>query len=358
MSAAILRPVSHANADSVLADARTQRLRAGRLALAVGVLVFGGKLLGYALTGSTAVFSDAMESVVNVAAGGVLLLSLIVAARPADRDHPYGHGKVEYFSAGLEGAFLLVAAGWVVFEAAHALAVGHVVHSLDVGLACVVAASAANAALGSYLVRVGERTRSAALVADGRHVLTDVWTTAGVVVGLGAVALTDLHVLDPLVAIAVGLHILRQAVALMRESVRGLMDEADETLLAAVAAAMEAQREDSWIDVHGLRCRRVGAAVHTDLHLVVPRYFEVERLHRVHDAVAGAIGAAVGHDSETVVHYDPCRPHDCPHCAMAECPVRESPLTLRYRLTLQRATRSDQVAEAASPQPRPAAGGG
>jgi cation diffusion facilitator family transporter len=318
-----------------------ERVRAGGVSLAVGVLVFTGKLAAWWATGSTAVLSDALESVVNVVAASLLLYSLVVAARPADRDHPYGHGKVEYFSAGVEGALIAVAALLIGSEAVQALLAGPRVRNLDVGLAIVALLTGLNALLGSYLVRTGRRLRSVALVADGQHVLTDVWTSLGVILGLAAVRVTGWVVLDPLVAIAVAANILRTGWKLLRGAVGGLMDEADQDLLGRVAAALEKEREPWWIDVHGLRTFGSGALRHTDLHLAVPRYFDAERLHRIHERVRNVVLGATAMPGDVLVHFDPCQPFHCPICTMPDCPVRAAPFARRPPISARAAVRED-----------------
>ena len=269
-------------------NAHAERLRAGRVSAGAAVLVLGTKVLAYVLTGSSAIFSDAMESVVNVAAAALLVWSLVVAARPADQDHPYGHGKVEFFTAGLEGSLILAAAVMIAIQAVRQLFTGEAPQQLPLGIAFLVGASVLNGALGVYLVRVGRRTESLALQADGRHVLADVWTSAGVITGLGVVAFTGIAVLDPLIALAVAAWVTREGATLVREAVRGLMDEADLELLDELATALEEERRPEWIDVHGMRAWRSGAEVHADFHLVVPRYFDAERLHAVHETSSGA----------------------------------------------------------------------
>ena len=327
------------------------RVRAGRLSLLVGGLVFSGKLAVYELTGSTAVFSDAMESVVNVAAGALLLYSLVIASRPADRDHPYGHGKVEFFSAGVEGALIAMAAGLILFQATRELILGPELRRLDVGAAGIALLTAVNALLGLHLIRVGRRTRSDALVADGHHLLTDVLTSVAVVVGLIAVQLTGLVVLDPLIAIAVALNILRVGWRLLRGAVGGLMDEADESLLAPVCSALDARRESWWIDIHSLRTWRSGAIQHTDLHVAVPRYFDADRLHRINHEVSEVILGATGHPGDVIIHFDPCRPRQCASCAVEECPVREKEFQGLEAITLERAVRGDERLETGEPLP-------
>jgi cation diffusion facilitator family transporter len=315
------------------------RRRAGWLSLGVGVAVFAGKLAAWVLTGSTAVLSDALESVVNVVAAVLLVFSLRVAARPADRDHPYGHGKVEFFSAGIEGTLIFSAALLILVEAGRSLWLGPTVRSLDKGLLLIALFSALNGALGLHLVRTGRRTGSVALVADGSHVLTDVWTSAGVLVGLALVWVTGWVVLDPLVAILVALNVLRQGGKLMRESVRGLMDAAPLTVLEQLTRALEARREDAWIDVHGMRGWRSGNFLHVDFHLVVPRYFDVARTHGIHDVVERALRQAVGPMGDVIVHFDPCVPKLCASCAMPDCPVRGAAFEKRLAWSAARATR-------------------
>ena len=329
--------------------AQRERIRAGRLALLAGGGIFAGKVAAFAVTGSSAVFSDAMESVVNVVAAGLLLYSLVVAARPPDPGHPYGHGKVEFFSAGVEGALIVLAALAILVEAVGELWRGPELRRLDAGLATLVLLSAANGWLGFHLVGAGRRTGSTALVADGRHVLTDVWTSVGVVAGLAAVRLTGWVVLDPLVAIAVAGNVLRTGFGLAREAVGGLMDEAPEDLLAALAATLDARREPSWIDAHSLRAWRSGHFTHVDLHLVVPRFLDVDRIHEIDGRVDRVISEALDGPSEVIVHFDPCRPRLCPSCERTDCPIRESGFQARLPLSRERATRVDESLETGAP---------
>jgi len=322
-----------------------ERLAAGRLSLAIGVLVFAGKVLAWILTGSVAVFSDAMESIVNVVAALLLVWSLRMAAQPADRDHPYGHGKAEFLSAGVEGALIMVAAVLIGVQALRSLVVGAAPQRLDAGIALVAGASLVNGGLGVHLLRTGRRTRSLALSADGRHILTDVWTSGGILVGLLAVELTGIAWLDPAVALAVAANIVREGWKLVSRAVGGLLDEADEALLETLAAALEASRPPEWIDVHGLRAWRSGAEAHVDLHLVVPRYFDADRLHHVQEDVEARLQHAAEMPAEAVVHFDPCRPHECPRCAMPACPVRAAPLQARRAIDAGHATRADADVE-------------
>lgn len=324
-----------------------ERLRAGRLALGVGVAVFGGKLLAYAVTGSNAIFADAMESTVNVVAAAMLLFALILAAKPPDRDHPYGHGRVEFLSAALEGTAITVAALLIIASSVRDLLAGPEVQNLDVGLGLTVAFTLVNLLLGRHLVRVGERTRSMALVADGRHILTDVWTSGGVVAGLGVVRLTGWVWADPIVAIVLAVNVVREGWVLLRHAVGGLMDQVDEETLDQVVRVLDAERGDALIDAHGLRSWRSGARRHVDLHVAVPRYFDVERIHGIHDRIEAALFLGESQPGDVVVHFDPCDDALCAHCRMADCPIRKARFEEAFVFDRERLTREDVASHGA-----------
>jgi len=327
-------------------DEQAERQRAGRLSLGVGIAVFGGKLLAYLLTGSNAIFADAMESTVNIVGAGMLVFSLALAAKPPDRDHPYGHGRVEFLSAALEGTAITVAALLILASSVRDLIVGPALQSLDVGMGLTVAFTLMNALLGRHLVAVGERTRSLALVADGRHILTDVWTSAGVVAGLLIVRFTGWLWADPLIAIVLALNVVREGLLLLRAAVGGLMDQVDEASVDEIANQLESIRAnptpgDALIDAHSLRSWRSGARRHVDLHVTVPRYFDVTRLHAIHDAIDQALFGRDPEQGDVVVHFDPCEAGHCKGCRMAGCPVRAAEFVGREGFTRERLMRED-----------------
>jgi cation diffusion facilitator family transporter len=318
-----------------------QKRLAACVSLAGGLLVLALKGGAFFATGSSAILSDALESTVNLIAAGLLLWSIALAARPADPTHPYGHGKAELFSAAAEGAMIAVAAATILLQAGRALWVGPELRQLDLGLALICGAAVINAALGLYLVAVGRRTESLALVADGRHVLSDVWTSAGVLVGLLAARVSGWLWLDPLTAIAVAAHLAYVAAAITWRAAQGLMDSAERATLERIADALEESRRPGWVDVHSLRAWRSGDLHHVDLHLVAPRFLSVEELHRISEALESSVLERAGLGGEVIVHFDPCRPRDCASCAFPECPVRSQPFAKRERFTPERATRED-----------------
>lgn len=283
--------------------------RAARWSVAVGVAVLSLKLGAWALTGSVALLSDALESVVNVVAAVTMLAALRVARRPADADHPFGHGKAEYLSAFFEGALIAVAAVITVASAWGRLWSPAPVSRVGVGVAVSALASLANGALGMYLLRVSRRTRSLALEADGHHVLADVYTSAGVILGVTLARLTGWWRLDPLVAMAVAANILWVGWRLVRRSVGALLDElADPEEALALERSLDAvARELGARGVSGLRLRWQGPGAHADLRLRVDPAMTVGDAHALCDALeakARALDARV----ELVVHVEPDAP--------------------------------------------------
>jgi cation diffusion facilitator family transporter len=310
------------------------RLRAGLISLGVGALLLGAKFWAYLLTDSTAVLSDALESIVNVLAAAFALGGLVFAGRPADRSHPYGHGKIEFFSAGFEGGLIAFAAVMILWESFHALLHGVQVRNLDVGLAIVVGAGVANLLLGLFLVRTGRRTSSLTLVADGQHVLSDAWTSAGIVVGLLLVRLTGLTWLDPLVAMLVALNLLVTGVKLVRYAAGGLLDEEDAVLLGRLVQALDPRMKGGVIGVHNLRAIRSGRFHHVEAHISVPEFWSVERAHDATEAVADAVIAELGLEGRILFHADPCRRAWCAGCDVPDCAVRREPFVARRPLSV------------------------
>jgi cation diffusion facilitator family transporter len=321
------------------------RLRAAALSLVVGTLLLGLKYLAYQLTGSTAILSDALESIVNVVAAMFALGGLAIAARPADRNHPYGHGKIEFLTAAFEGGLIAFAAVLILKEAGEALLFGHEVRQINFGILITIGAGLANAALGWFLLRVGRAYHSLTLVADGTHVLADFWTSVATAVGLGLVSLTGLTWLDALVAALVGLHLVWTGLALVRHAAGGLLDEEDVPLLQRVVAAINANLVPGVIHVHFLRAIRAGRFTHVDAHFVVPEFWTVEQAHEFGNDFERRIVRALGAEGEIAFHIDPCHRQFCPRCDVAPCPIRRAPFTARSWITLDEAVRPDPLGQ-------------
>jgi cation diffusion facilitator family transporter len=277
------------HSDSAAETERTRR-RAMTASLLVSVLMLAGKLTAAMLTGSTAIYSDAAESVIHLFATGFAGFSLWYAATPPDPEHPYGHGKVAYFASAVEGALILLAAAGIGWMAVQDLRTGHELQQLDVGLYVLAALTGLNLALGWYLVRTGRRTNSLVLVSNGQHVLTDMWTSLGVIVGVGLVWLTGIQWLDPAVGLLVAANILWTATGLLRRSVYGLLDEADPDATTALLSELRtAAEEDLIAGFHQVRHRQSGDQVWVEYHLMFPGDMPIHeahaRSHRVEDRV-------------------------------------------------------------------------
>lgn len=317
------------------------RVRAGIVSLVVGTVLLGAKYFAYRLTGSTAILSDALESIVNVIAALFAIGGLVVARWPADRSHPYGHGKIEFFSAAFEGGLIAFAALTIIYQGSLALASGLQMRSLNVGVLITLAAGFANAGLGTYLIRTGKRHHSLTLVADGRHVMSDFITSLGVAVGLGLVMITGHWWLDPVVAIVVGLNLTWTGVGLVREAANGLLDAEDPRLLERLVDAINANLAPGIIRVHYLRAIRSGRFTHVDAHLVVPEFWTVEEAHDVGDAFEQRVFNAMPIDGEIVFHVDPCHRMFCSLCNVEQCPIRAAPFEHRPPISLDEAVKPD-----------------
>jgi cation diffusion facilitator family transporter len=321
--------------------AEPARMRAMAVSLVVSVALLAAKYEAYRLTGSTAILSDALESIVNVVAAVFALGGLVFAGRPADRNHPYGHGKIEFFSAAFEGGLIAFAAVLIVYEVVLALLRGPEIRALDVGVAIVLGAGVVNLLLGWYLVRTGRRYDSLTLVADGRHVLADFYTSAGIVVGLLLVRFTGIGWLDPLVAAVVALNLLWTGFRLVRQAAGGLLDEEDTALLGRLLDVLESRLGQGVIRVHHLRAIRAGRFHHVDAHLVVPEFWTVEASHELAEDLAEGVIKEMGVEGEMTLHTDPCHRVYCAMCDLDVCPVRRAPFGGRPRLTLEEAVQPD-----------------
>ncbi len=322
---------------------KRMRLRAGLTSLVVGSLLLGVKFFAYWHTGSAAIYSDALESIANVVAAMFALGGLSFAARPADREHPYGHGKIEYFSAVFEGGLISFAAALILWYAIEDLIAGPRIGAVDLGLLLTVAAGVVNLLLGWFLVSTGKKANSLTLVADGEHVISDFKTSVGVVLGLILVRLTGLAWLDPAAALLVAVNLAWTGIKLVRHAAGGLLDEEDTELLSRVVAACEATRVAGVIRIHRLRAIRFGRDTHADAHLIVPEFWTVEEAHEFVEDYERRVMEQPGIEGDIVFHTDPCHRRLCTVCDVADCPVRREPFRSWPALTVDEATLTDEA---------------
>jgi len=286
--------------------ARPSVARIASVSIAVALAVMAMKYIAYLKTGSVALYSDALESIVNVITAIVAVVAIRISDRPADRQHQFGHHKAEYFSAVVEGALIIVAALLILNEAFHTLLYPRPLRQPAQGLLISALASVLNGAWAWYLVTRGRRWRSPALAADGWHLFTDVLTSAGVIIGLVLATLTGLTVLDPLLAAAVAVHILWIGWTLMQGSASGLMDEAVDADVAAEIRRIITESAVGALQVHDIRTRVAGPVTFIEFHLVVPGSMSVEASHAICDRIEEALEASID-GANVVIHVEPER---------------------------------------------------
>ena len=301
----------------------TKKVAGGLLYLMVSAFLLGLKFWAYHLTGSEAVFSDAMESIVNVLAASLSLGMLFIASKPADSDHPYGHGKFEFFSAIFEGGLITFAAAMILVESVHALVEPTPIHHLDKGIYIIAFTGVANLFLGIYLLLLGKRGHSHGLTASGKHVISDFITTAAVVIGLVVVKYTNLPWLDPVIAMAVAIHLGYVGAKVAWESMGALVDREDKTLLTVLQKTFT----DNWfagiIRIHHTRIMRSGNYHHIDAHVVLPEFWDVKTAHAETNRFEHKVIDQYPHEGEIHFHMDPCRRAYCKVCDVENCPVRQ-----------------------------------
>ena len=289
------------------------RVRAALVSVAVSLILLALKFAAYLLTDSAAILSDAAESVVNVLAANIALISLVIASRPPDEGHQYGHGKAEYVSSASEGAMIFLAGAVVIGNAVRRLARPLPLEYLPAGVVLVALAAAVNYLVARWLLQISRRQDSAALEADARHLFADVTTSVAVIVGLGVQLSTDLLWVDPVVGILVGGHIIRMGWQVYQSSLAGLMDTRLPEDEEAEVRHILADHADEIVEYHALRTRKAGRDRFMDLHLVLHRTMPVGQAHTLCDDLEAHIREALPH-TDITIHVEPC-PVSCARCA-------------------------------------------
>jgi cation diffusion facilitator family transporter len=291
----------------------------------VSILLLVLKFLAYHLTHSVSVLTDALESIVNVAAALIGLYSLYISAKPKDFNHPYGHGKAEYISAAIEGTLVLAAGTLVIYKSIKSLLAPVSLTSIDVGIYLIGATAVINWLFGYFTLKQGKRNASVALAASGRHLQTDSYSTFAIIAGLILIAATGYHWIDPIAAIIFGLFIIYTGSKIIRQSLAGIMDEADMSLLKKMVEVLNKNRHDNWVDLHNLRVIKYGNILHVDCHLTVPWYLNVKQAHDEVDELDSLIRKDFGDALELFVHSDGCQYYQCHICDKKACHVRQHP---------------------------------
>lgn len=310
--------------------------------LMVGCLLGIAKFTAYFITHSNSIFSDALESIVNIIAGGFALYSLYLSALPRDENHPYGHGKVEFISSSIEGSMIAISGITVMLKAIYGLFNPAPIHQLDIGIIIITAAGLFNYMLGLLTQSRAKKINSPALMASATHLKTDGYTSLGLIAGLGLLYFTKLNWIDQAVALIFSIVILYQGLKILRASVAGIMDETDEWFLRQIVEALNKQRKDEWIDIHNFRVIKYGASVHIDAHLTLPWYYNNIEIHHEVKELNKVINQFNETDVEMFVHTDPCEPWSCSICSLKNCSERKNAFVNRIQWTLENVSKDQK----------------
>ena len=308
---------------------RQENLLVQKVVVAVAVLLFAVKLIAWFMTRSVSILTDALESTANVTAGFIGLFSLYIAAQPRDHNHPYGHGKAEFLSSGVEGALIILAGLLIIYKSIYSIIYPQVIHQLDYGIILIASTAVINYIVGYISISKGKKNNSMALVASGKHLQTDTYSTIGIVAGLILIYFTKIYWLDSAVALIFSFIIMFTGYRIMRKSIAGIMDEADSDLLKKLVNILNLNRRDNWIDLHNLRVIKYGGQLHIDCHLTVPWYINIRDAHEEVEQLGILIKRNFGDAVEFFVHSDGCLFTQCNICNKHDCPVRQKPFEKR-----------------------------
>jgi cation diffusion facilitator family transporter len=305
------------------------KIKTMKLVLTTSFILMVLKFFAYFITNSSAILTDAIESIVNIFAGSFALYSLYYAAKPKDEDHPYGHGKIEFLSTGVEGGMVTLAGAAMFIKGVFAFFNPHELQNLDIGLGISVFSGIVNYLLARLLINKGTKFHSTTLIADGKHLLTDTWSSVGLVIGLIIIYFTHLFWIDSLITVGLGAVIVYTGINLVKESIFNLLDKADYVKIEHLISVLNSKRNPSWIDIHNLRVVKYGSVVHVDCHMTLPWYYTLEESHKEVDDLDKLATTEFSHEIEFFIHADPCLPKSCSICEMKDCKVRKNDFVKR-----------------------------
>ena len=308
-----------------MTDIGKQNLKIQTVIAIIGTVLFVMKIIAWRMTHSVSILTDALESIINVVAGFIGVYSIYYANQPKDMNHPYGHGKAEFLSAGIEGTLICLAGLGIIYQAAVNLIHPPVIVQIDIGIVLVSVTAIVNYALGYVAAKTGEKNNSATLIASGKHLQTDTYSTIGIVVGLGLMLATGYQWIDSITALIFGGIVVITSLRILRGSVAGMMDEADHDLIKEIVAFINDHRRENWIDLHNLRIIKYGSVLHFDMHLTLPWYLNIREAHTEQEILAQLLRQKYGAQVEVFAHIDACQEFSCRLCTKEKCQVRQHP---------------------------------
>ena len=313
------------------------KLKVQKRIVLVSFVILIAKFIAYYVTHSVGVLTDALESIVNVVAGAVSLYSLHLAMQPQDRNHPFGHGKIELISASSEGILIIIAGIMIIYEAVKRLLFPVEIQKLDIGIYIIAFSGVINYLLGTYSIRTGKKHNSVALVAGGKHLHSDTYSTIGLVIGLLALFFTKISWIDSALALLFGGIIIFTGISILRQTITGLVDHADEQLLGEMVTVLNENRQPEWIDIHNTKIIKSGNYLYIDCDLTVPWYYTVEAGHNLGSQLKDVLNQKYGNRIQLTIHIDPCnitQTCKCEKCMLVKCPHRQKPFTRQQNMDI------------------------
>lgn len=308
----------------------------------ISFVILCGKFAAFYITNSVGILTDAVESIVNVAAGLISWYSLRWASKPKDREHPFGHGKMELVSASIEGLLISIAGAMIVFEGAQRLFTPSHVDQIDIGIVVVAVAGAINFLMGWYSVRIGKKYHSMALIAGGKHLQSDTYSSIGLVAGLLLLFFTGIVWIDSALALIFGSVIIITGVSILRKTVANLLDKADTEVLEGMAQSIKEHRQPCWIDVHNTKAIKYGSYLYIDCDLTLPWYYNIVESHDACEKLKETLSSKFSDKVLVSIHSDPCAMKHCEHCEMSDCTSRRHPFVALEKITISNIIQSDE----------------
>lgn len=310
--------------------------------VSISLLILCGKFMAFYITNSVGILTDAMESIVNVVAGFISLYSLRWAAKPKDKEHPFGHGKMELISASIEGLLISIAGGMIVYEGIQRLFLPAVIEKLDIGIIVVAAAGLLNYIMGWYSVRMGKKYNSMALVAGGKHLQSDTYSSIGLVAGLLLLFYTGIVWIDSALALIFGAVIVITGLSILKKTVANLLDKADNEVLDNIAQTIKENREPDWIDIHNTKIIKYGSYLYIDCDLTLPWFYNIMESHQACDNLKKTLISKFSDKIQVSIHSDPCKMKHCEHCEIENCGSRKTPFVALENINISNIVQSDE----------------
>lgn len=303
---------------------KSNSIKVQKLLVTVSVCLFIIKIIAWYITNSVAILTDALESIVNVVAGFIGLYSIILSAKPKDKEHPYGHGKVEFLSAAIEGILIIIAGFIIIYEAVMNLYHPHTLKKLDYGLILIAFSAIINYVVGHYCVQKGKKENSPILIASGSHLKSDTYSSLGLLAGVLLIMLSGLTWIDSIAAGIFACIIIFTGYKIIRKAIAGIMDESDEAIIEDIVKVLNDNRIPQWIDVHNMRVIDYAGFFHIDCHLTVPYYINVNEAHAILDSLTAMFQKHFDDKVEFFIHIDGCLSTQCSICAVEPCSKRQT----------------------------------